>query len=573
MTEEKKDEKKIFERLSMFTSALAGKPIHVTSQKVLPASIRKLAPKMALTDGSRIYLPELELDEKAREETYKTYCLEKFIEMQEGQLSLPENERPNFEEFKNPTVAFALFQALENEQYKNRSEQRFFHQRENKQNNSFLKNFLEVAKNLPEKQAKKLRKYASRYSRIAQQGKGNMETSMQYTQRIYDLLNFSQEEQAQSELPDSLQSFFSQFGIPVGKDGMSSLTKSLEAIAMARDKLISRITEDEDTERSELEEALDEEIEFNGELVGEYTSSSVEKVKRKLKGNYQDKRIYVPNPHANPNQEKDLKFVEIDLNSNRDPALYDVIKKQYSAQIARLQKLFERLKGENYRKIKRQVSGSDIDLDAAIDFMVSLKNGEQPEDKVYTDVKRNRRDVCSGILIDMSGSMHGEKIKRAKETITQISESLDYIKDNFAIIGFSGNHPTVNIYRIKGFEQKFDAGIRSRISDVEAQNNNRDGAAIRYMTDYILQMPNRTKILFVVSDGSPADGNYGDAIKDTRESILEARAKGIRTFCITVDANAESYIRELYGNTPFCICPNPEELPEKAGRFYQQVAF
>ena len=52
----------------------------------------------------------------------------------------------------------------------------------------------------------------------------------------------------------------------------------------------------------------------------------------------------------------------------------------------------------------RQAQGDDIDIDAAIEARVELLAGSAPDEAVYVDSLRRRRDLAVLVLLDISGS-------------------------------------------------------------------------------------------------------------------------------------------------------------------------
>ncbi len=52
----------------------------------------------------------------------------------------------------------------------------------------------------------------------------------------------------------------------------------------------------------------------------------------------------------------------------------------------------------------RQSQGDDIDIDAAIEARVEVRAGAVPDEAVYLDSLRARRDLSVLLLLDVSGS-------------------------------------------------------------------------------------------------------------------------------------------------------------------------
>ncbi|MFO0731234.1 MAG: VWA domain-containing protein [Nitrospiraceae bacterium] len=104
-------------------------------------------------------------------------------------------------------------------------------------------------------------------------------------------------------------------------------------------------------------------------------------------------------------------------------------------------------------------------------------------------------------------------------------------------------------------------------------HQNRDGAAIRHAAHKLLARQARTRLLIVLSDGRPLDDGYKDeySLEDTRMALREARAQGIEPVCITVDREADPYVRRMYGDVRFVVIDRLEGLPEKLPRIYHRL--
>jgi nitric oxide reductase activation protein len=69
------------------------------------------------------------------------------------------------------------------------------------------------------------------------------------------------------------------------------------------------------------------------------------------------------------------------------------------------------------------------------------------------------------------------------------------------------------------------------------------------------------------------DGEYKDeyALEDTKAALREARHEGIHPFCVTIDREADSYVRRMYGLVEYTVIDRVESLPGKLPRIYQRL--
>ena len=93
------------------------------------------------------------------------------------------------------------------------------------------------------------------------------------------------------------------------------------------------------------------------------------------------------------------------------------------------------------------------------------------------------------------------------------------------------------------------------------------GFAIRHLTSLLDGVEARTKLLVTLSDGKPDDyqdgyrGPYG--IEDTRQALIEARRRGVHSFCITIDREARDYLPHMCGASHYVIIDDVGMLPRK----------
>src|SRR5439155_15984211 len=70
----------------------------------------------------------------------------------------------------------------------------------------------------------------------------------------------------------------------------------------------------------------------------------------------------------------------------------------------RLRRPLARL-GMGLQHCHRQSQGDDIDIDAAVEARVETIAGSAPDEAVYVDSLRRRRDLAVLVLLDVSGSV------------------------------------------------------------------------------------------------------------------------------------------------------------------------
>jgi hypothetical protein len=271
-------------------------------------------------------------------------------------------------------------------------------------------------------------------------------------------------------------------------------------------------------------------------------------------------------------------------------AFVDDTRERYRGVVSSIRHQFQLMKPENLTKIANEIDGEDYDLNAVVDFFIDRRADGQQSERIYTKRLRRRRDVAVSFLLDQSSSTArtigrhplqpythpGRRIiEIEKEGLVLMSEALEAVGDVYAINGFtSEGRRNVKFYVLKDFNEQYSDEVMRRIGGITYQNNTRLGAAIRHATAKLERQEARTRLLIVLSDGRPYDHDYGDARyarEDTREALVNAKTRGITPFCITIDRESESELRDLYGEIGYTIIDDVLTLPERLPGIYRRL--
>jgi Mg-chelatase subunit ChlD len=246
-----------------------------------------------------------------------------------------------------------------------------------------------------------------------------------------------------------------------------------------------------------------------------------------------------------------------------------------------LRRYFESLRPPGLRRVHGQADGEEIDLDALIRRAADRAAGADTSDRVYIRREKRERSVAVAFLVDMSGSTSRQLetgsrrvIDVEKEGLVLLREALEAVGDQYALYGYSGRGRTqVDFVVMKEFDERDRNLPARRIGAVTPLHQNRDGAAIRHATAKLLARDARIKLLILLSDGRPLDDGYADeyALEDTKRALHEARMAGVDPFCITVDRNADDYLKRMYGDVNFLVIDQVAALPERLPRVYQRL--
>ena len=246
-----------------------------------------------------------------------------------------------------------------------------------------------------------------------------------------------------------------------------------------------------------------------------------------------------------------------------------------------LRRYFESIRPPGLRRVHGQTDGEEIDLDALIRRAADHAAGVESSDRMYIRREKRARDVAVAFLVDLSGSTSRQLetgsrrvIDVEKEGLVLLCEALEAVGDQYALYGYSGRgRAQVDFVVMKEFEERDRTLPARRIGAVTPLHQNRDGAAIRHATAKLLAREARIKLLVLLSDGKPLDDGYADeyALEDTKRALREARMAGVDPFCITVDRNADDYLKRMYGDVNFLVIDRIADLPERLPRIYQRL--
>ncbi len=271
-------------------------------------------------------------------------------------------------------------------------------------------------------------------------------------------------------------------------------------------------------------------------------------------------------------------------------AFVDETRERYKGIVSSIRHQFQLMKPEDLARVTNEIDGDDYDLNAVVDFFIDRRADGHQSDRIYTRRLRRRRDVAVSFLLDQSSSTArtigrhplqpythpGRRIiEIEKEGLVLMSEALEAVGDRYAINGFtSEGRRNVKFYVLKDFGESYSDQVMRRIGGITYQNNTRLGAAIRHAAAKLSKQEARTRLLIVLSDGRPYDHDYGDARyarEDTREALRQAKTLGITPFCITIDRESESELRDLYGDVGYTIIDDVLTLPERLPGIYRRL--
>lgn len=228
-------------------------------------------------------------------------------------------------------------------------------------------------------------------------------------------------------------------------------------------------------------------------------------------------------------------------------------------------------------RLNRLEEGDELDLNAAVDSMVSRKSGAAPDPRIFRRHGRRRRSTAVVLLMDLSASTKRfvpgsftSVLDVEKRAATLVAESLDPSRDRVAVHGFSSNgRQEVNYVCIKDFDEPFGLDQKSLLQRQEARLSTRMGAALRHASQALGCEDVDHKVILLLTDGEPSDIDVFEddyLVEDTRHAVTTAAAQGIKTFCLTLDRHADAYVRRIFGMRNYLIADQADAFAGRAGQ-------
>lgn len=245
-----------------------------------------------------------------------------------------------------------------------------------------------------------------------------------------------------------------------------------------------------------------------------------------------------------------------------------------SATERRITRELERIADMGRVLVRRVRDGDEVDIDGTIEALTELRAGHSADPRPYARIDRARRDVAVAIVVDLSSST-AERIDAAaaepklnrdgsarriidaeREAVALLTRSLVQLGDSVGVYGFSGSgRNDVRVQVVKDFREQLSVRAFERLASLKPIHMTRLAPVIRHVTRKLTAEASETRLLMVVTDGRPFDLDYGTdyperiiqyANLDTRAAVAEALAKGIEPFVLTVDAEGNEYLSEVF---------------------------
>jgi nitric oxide reductase NorD protein len=255
-----------------------------------------------------------------------------------------------------------------------------------------------------------------------------------------------------------------------------------------------------------------------------------------------------------------------------DPRALQACVDRHAILLTRLERVMRAGRLRERIKLRSQLRGDELDIDAAVRSAIERRARHSPGQKVHQRIDRRERDIAALVLLDSSASGadsvatgNGSVFDLAREAAVLTCLTLIRAGDRCALHAFCSNgRHEVRYDEVLGFGEALATRAIARLAGVRPRLSTRMGAALRHASVRLAAQPQRRKLLLFVTDGEPHDIDIFDRrylIEDTRRAVLEAGRLDIVVFCVTLDPAADDYMRAICGAANYRVLERIESLP------------
>lgn len=232
-------------------------------------------------------------------------------------------------------------------------------------------------------------------------------------------------------------------------------------------------------------------------------------------------------------------------------------------------------------RLKRQLDGHDLDVDAMLEAGIALRMNQDPDPRIFRSSTSQHRDLAVLLLIDISESTRdrlagGSTILDVERlAVAVLAEAMDALGDPFCLLAFaSDGRDDVKMASVKGFSEPYDRACIGRLAGLSSGFSTRLGTALRHAGNTIEQARSFRKLVIVLTDGEPSDVDSGplDLVEDARRAAIGLRARGIDGFGVVLDPGGIGSAARIFGRGNTMLVHRAEDLPSRLSELYFRLA-
>jgi nitric oxide reductase NorD protein len=248
----------------------------------------------------------------------------------------------------------------------------------------------------------------------------------------------------------------------------------------------------------------------------------------------------------------------------------------------RIRRLVRSVRVGRMIRLKRQLDGHDLDVDAVIDTGIALRLGQEPDPRVFRATTSKHRDLAVLLLLDISESTRdrlasgASVIEVERLAVAVLAEAMSALGDPFSMLAFASNgRDDVEITTVKAFHEPYDRACIGRLAALSSGLSTRLGSALRHAGELISHARSFRKLVIVLTDGEPSDIDVADPldlVEDARRAAVGLRARGIDGFGVVLGSGAMNSAARIFGRGNTMLVPRVEDLPVRLSELYFRLA-
>lgn len=233
-------------------------------------------------------------------------------------------------------------------------------------------------------------------------------------------------------------------------------------------------------------------------------------------------------------------------------------------------------------RLKRQLDGHDLDVDAMLDAGIALRMHQEPDPRIFRATTSKHRDLAALLLLDISESTRdrlasGSSILDVERlAVAVLAEAMGALGDPFSLLAFASNgRDDVEMTTVKAFDEPYDRACIGRLAALSPGLSTRLGTALRHAGEVISHHGSFRKLVIVLTDGEPSDIDVADPldlVEDARRAAVGLRARGIDGFGVVLGSSAVNSAARIFGRGNTMLVPRVEDLPARLSELYFRLA-
>jgi nitric oxide reductase NorD protein len=233
-------------------------------------------------------------------------------------------------------------------------------------------------------------------------------------------------------------------------------------------------------------------------------------------------------------------------------------------------------------RLKRQLDGHDLDVDAMLEAGIALRMRQEPDPRIFRTTSSKHRDLAVLLLLDISESTRDRLASGAsildveRLAVAVLAEAMSALGDPFSMLAFASNgRDDVEMTTVKAVDEPYDSACVGRLAALSSGLSTRLGTALRHAGELISHARSFRKLVIVLTDGEPSDIDVADPlelVEDARRAAVGLRTRGIDGFGVVLGSGAMNSALRIFGRGNTMLVPRVEDLPARLSELYFRLA-